>query len=68
MTTHLDPRIIELKEVERTEGVPLPMFPWQIIELEDAGYVVDLISGEILSANFTVATLPNAKAVSYLLS
>jgi hypothetical protein len=60
-------RIQELKDFERECGVPLPMFPWRIVELEDRGYVVDLCSGEILSA-VTVAPTASAQAVLHLLA
>lgn len=60
-------RVKELKDFEREEGVPLPMFPTRIIELEDQGFVVDLVTGQVYS-NVTVQTTKHAKAVAYLLS
>ena len=39
-----DRRIVELLEL----GVPLPMPAADIVALEDAGHVVDLVSGEVL--------------------
>lgn len=37
----------DLRELEQTEGVKLPLRPGAIAELELAGYIVDLTTGAI---------------------
>ena len=38
----------DLRELEETEGINLPLRLSTIAELELAGYLVDLVTGEIL--------------------
>ena len=47
MTTHTDPRIRELLELAATEDLILPMDLPQILAIEDAGYALDLVTGNI---------------------
>lgn len=48
MTTHTqDPRITELLDWQLTTGRPLPMSITDILAHEDAGQVVDLVTGEV---------------------
>lgn len=60
-------RVQELRDFEREEGVVLPMFPADILALEDRGYTVDLETGQVY-VNVTVAPTPSAQAVCYLLA
>lgn len=60
-------RIDELKQFEREEGMPLPMYPWRIVELEDQGFIVDLCSGEVTRPDSFTPT-PSGRAISHLLS
>ena len=46
-----DIRIQELLDMAAQEGFTLAMDPADICQLEDAGYVVDLVSGEIVGTN-----------------
>ena len=48
MTTNTqDPRITELLDWQLTTGRPLPMAITAILAHEDAGHVVDLVTGEV---------------------
>jgi hypothetical protein len=62
-----DPRLRELRAL-MAYGVALPMPPARILELEDAGWVVDLATGDIAPATTTVAPTPSGRAVAYLLT
>lgn len=61
-----DPRVQELEELI-ADGVTLPMPIARILELEDAGYVVDLDTGTTLR-NVTVQPTASAQAIAYLLA
>lgn len=60
-------RVQELLDFERESGVPLPMFPWQIIDLEDKGFTVDLETGTVYR-EVTVQPTASAKAILHLLA
>jgi hypothetical protein len=62
-----DPRLLELRELVAW-GVALPMPPARILALEDAGWVVDLATGDIAPATTTVTPTPSGRAVAYLLT
>lgn len=62
-----DKRTQELEALASDEGFPLPMPASLIARLERAGYVVDLITGEVCS-NVTVTTTPLAKTICHLLT
>jgi hypothetical protein len=66
----VDPRIAELEQLAHEEGIVLPMAPSLIVGMEDRGYVVDLVSGELTKIEQLAAPKPtiHAKAVAYLLS
>lgn len=61
-----DPRIIELEELARAEGITLPMPAARIVEVEQRGCVVDLVTGQVYT-NVTVQPARSAQAVAYLL-
>lgn len=67
MEKSFDARIAELLELERAEGIALPMFPARIVELEDHGFCVDLVTGEIYKAVLAEPT-PSGKAAAHLLA
>lgn len=46
--TPLEARLAELRQWEREEGRGLPLLPAHIIRLEDQGWIVDLVTGEIV--------------------
>ncbi len=61
-----DNRITEVLELARTEAFALAMAPRQIIDLEDAGYIVDLRSGAIVGTNADWFTLtPKAELLCW---
>ena len=60
-------RVQELLDFERECGVPLPLFPWQIIELEDQGLVVDFETGTLFDT-VTVQPTCHAQSVLHLLA
>lgn len=43
----LDPRILELQHLAQEEGITLPYDPKVITAIEDAGGVVDLMTGAV---------------------
>lgn len=53
-----DNRIIELIEHAAREGIDLPMPAESIAALEDAGHVVDLVSGEIITDGADIEVTP----------
>lgn len=44
----MDKRIEELEALAEEEGIVLPMTPEEIVQEEDKGNVVDLITGEVI--------------------
>jgi hypothetical protein len=62
-----DPRIAELTQIAREEGITLPMPPATIIWFEDRGYVVDLVTGMATPPVVGMPT-PSAQAVAHLLA
>lgn len=44
---NVDNRIAELLDLAAREGIKLPMTPEQIVELENDGHTVNLLTGEI---------------------
>ncbi len=48
---YIDNRIQELIDLAAQDGFTLALSPRQIIELEDAGYIVDLRTGAIVGTN-----------------
>lgn len=66
MSAYVDPRITELEELAREEGIVLPMPVDMIAFLERQGRIVDLCSGTVYT-NVTVATMPSAQAIAHLL-
>lgn len=65
-----DPRIDELYALCEAEGIVLPLDVAEILELEDAGHVVDLQTGHILTdgASHTVHATPVLEALAHLWS
>ena len=61
-----DPRAGELLALEAS-GVSLPYPAQVIVELEDAGYVVDIDTGDVLS-NVTAQPTGFGQAIAHLLS
>lgn len=57
MSDNYDTRAGELLALAIAEGIDLPMTVDEIIRWEDAGYIVDLVTGEVLS---DVAPWPTA--------
>jgi len=49
MSDNYDTRAGELLALAIAEGIDLPMTVEEIIRWEDAGYIVDLVTGELLS-------------------
>lgn len=47
MKTAADPRIAELLQLARAEGLTLPYSPELIIDIEDRGHYIDLRTGFI---------------------
>jgi hypothetical protein len=43
-----DPRITELRTLAESEGLTLPYSPELIIAMEDAGHVINLVTGDIV--------------------
>ena len=43
-----DQRVRELLQWSQAEGLPLPLPPERIIEIEDQGHCIDLATGEIV--------------------
>lgn len=64
----LDPRIDELYALCEAEGIVLPLDVAEILALEDAGHVVDLRTGHILTdgAHYTVHVTPVLEALVHL--
>lgn len=52
-----DSRAGELLALAIAEGIDLPMTVDEIIRLEDAGFIVDLLSGEVLSSVTAIPTI-----------
>ena len=48
MNAPRDPRITELLDLAAAEGIDLPLPVEHILDLEDAGHVVDLRTGDII--------------------
>jgi hypothetical protein len=67
----MDKRIQELLECAEAEGLPLPMSPEAIIELEDAGHIVDLKTGAIVlgeaNQNYRYELTPYGEAMVHLM-
>lgn len=61
-----DPRITELEELARDEGLTLPLPIDLIVFFEKRGRIVDLTSGRVTHATVGLPT-PSGKAVSHLL-
>lgn len=62
-------RIQELLDLAAVEGFTLAMTPEHILEIEDAGYVVDLRTGDIIGRDDDWFTLtPYGDAMAHLLS
>lgn len=66
-TSSHDPRLQELLDLAREEGIVLPMPVDMIVWFEQCGKLVDLVTGTVYD---TVAVQPtrHAQAVSHLLS
>lgn len=62
-----DPRIGELLDLARDEGIRLPMPPDMIVYFERMGKVVCLQTGKVYD-EVTVTPTRQAQAVSYLLA
>ena len=63
MSDPLDPRIDELYEWSEETGLPLPLNPETIIQLEDQGLIVDLETGDILEDGENDGILPVSEPV-----
>jgi hypothetical protein len=66
MSAYLDPRVVELEQLAREEGIKLPYPSRYICWLEDRGRIVDLATGEVYNAVISTPTR-HAQAVAYLL-
>ena len=66
MATQYDPRVGELLALEAS-GVRLPYPATVIVELEDNGYIVEIDTGEVLSA-VTVKPTVFGEAIAHLLA
>lgn len=62
MSDNYDTRAGELLALAIAEGIDLPMTVDEIIRWEDAGYVVDLSSGEVWH-NLTLVATPVLEAL-----
>jgi hypothetical protein len=65
--TNQDPRIAELEQLAREEGITLPLPADYIVWLERRGRIVCLMTGQVFTSISATPT-PSAKAVTYLLS
>ncbi len=66
MNSQPDPRIAELEQLAREEGLRLPYPAHYIAWLEDRGRIVDLTTGKVYCGIVATPT-HSAKAVAYLL-
>jgi len=62
----IDPRVTELQELAKSEGIQLPMHAEQIVLLEERGYVVDMTTGDAVKLTDAIPTA-SGLAVAYLL-
>ena len=66
MSNQSDPRIAELLDLAREEGITLPYPAHYICWLEDKGRIVDLVTGKVYNGIVATPT-SSARAVAYLL-
>jgi hypothetical protein len=64
--TH-DPRITELLDLVASEGIPLAITPETVCAIEDTGWVIDLVTGQMsrveglhLPLSYSLSLLGNA--------